>query len=153
MTCTYEQFIDDTFKMFNDAWQSGAGAIVGSDVPPVYWVGKESKTKPPLDNYWARVSTQGVVAPQSTMKSGIAPDEKQRYTPAGLLFVQLFCPMGRANSFVIGRRLSMLVQDTFRGAQSPNGVWFRNVRINEIDPDSNAYRFNIVAEYEYDDIG
>lgn len=152
MTATYPQAIDDMFKTFNDAWQAGAAAVVGS-IPTVYWHGVESSVNPPTNVYWVRVSTQTVLERQTTFKSGIAPSENRRYTAQGLLFIQLFCPMSDSQSMDRGRRLAVLARDAFRGAETVNGVWFRNARINELPPEENSYRFNVVVEYVFDDLG
>lgn len=148
---TYTQAVDAMFALFRTAWNAGAVAIVGT-VPEVRWQGVEGKEKPPVSGYWCRVSTQSVIEQQTSHKSGLAPDESRRYTSSGLLFVQLFCPMSDAQAMDKGRRLAMLARDAFRGKET-NNIWFRNCRINELPPDENAYRFNIVVEYEYDDIG
>lgn len=150
MTATYTQAIDDMFALFNAAWQN-SNAIVGS-VPEVRWQGVEERDVPPANAYWCRVSTQNVIDRQATLKSGVDSGQQRRYTSQGLLFVQLFCPMSDARAMEKGRQLAELARAAFRGVESPNGVWFRNARINELAPADNAYRFNIVVEYEYDDI-
>lgn len=152
MTATYPQAIDAMFAMFKTAWEAGASVIVGS-VPEIRWAGVEKPDKPIVDVYWCRVSQQTVLEGQTTLKTGIAPSENRRYTSTGLLFVQLFCPMSDAQAYDKGRQLAVLARNAFRGNETTNGVWFRNARINELAPEENAYRFNIVVEYEYDDIG
>lgn len=149
---TYTQAVDAMFKLFNDAWSAGASAIVGS-VPPIRWQGVEGRDKPLPNSYWCRVSTQNVLERQTTHKTGVAIGENRRYTSSGLLFVQLFCPMSSADAMDKGRQLATLARDAFRGKTTPNDVWFRNARINELPPEESFYRFNIVVEYEYDDIG
>lgn len=152
MSATYPQAIDAIFALFNAAWSAGAPAIVGT-VPQIRWQGTEGTSKPPVDGFWCMVSAQTVFEEQSTLKTGLAPSENRRYTATGLLVVQLFCPMSDAEAMDKGRRLAVVARNAFRGKETNNGVWFRNARINEIPPEENAYRFNIVVEYEYDDIG
>lgn len=152
MTASYTQAVDAMFALFNVAWSAGAAAIVGS-VPQIRWQGVEGTSPPPVNGYWCRVSTQNVIEQQTTHKTGIAPNENRRYTSSGLLFVQLFCPMSDAQAMDKGRQLAMLARNAFRGKSTSNDVWFRNARINELSPEDNSYRFNIIVEYEYDDIG
>lgn len=152
MTATYPQAVDAMFKLFNDAWNAGAAAIVGS-VPHVRWPDVEEPAKPITDAYWCRVSLNTILEGQTTLKVGVAPSENRRYTSTGLLFVQLFCPMSDAQAADKGRQLAVLARNAFRGNETSNGVWFRNARIVPLAPEENAYRFNIVVEYEYDDIG
>ncbi len=152
MTLTAPQALDEMFALFWRVWQSGTPAIVGN-VPAVRWPGVEERNPPAMDSYWARVSTQEIDSPQTTLKSGVAPDEKQRYTSTGLLFVQLFCPMSDAKAKERGDALAELARGAFRGVETPGGVWFRNPRSSPLAPQDNAYRFNIVVEYQFDGIG
>lgn len=152
MTATYKEAVDAMFRLFWLAWTADAATIVGI-IPEVRWQGVEGKDPPDANNYWCRVSTQTVLERQATLKSGIDSSENRRYTTQGMLFVQLFCPMSDAQAMDKGRQLAMLARNAFRGKETDNGVWFRNARINELPPDENAYRFNIVVEFEFDDIG
>jgi hypothetical protein len=149
---TYSQAIDDMFTLFRMAWNAGAAVVVGS-VPAIRWEGVQEPSIPPVDAYWCRVSTQQVAEPQSSFKTGIAPDANRRYTAIGVLFVQIFCPMSEAQAMEKGRLLAELARNAFRGKETANQVWFRNVRIQRLAPEQNYYRFNVVAEYTYDDIG
>lgn len=147
MTTTYPAALDEMFALFRDAWNTGATAIVGY-VPEVRWPGVEEPDKPETKKYWARVSTQTVLERQATFRNG---DDK-RYTTDGLLFVQIFCPMSDARAMERGRNLAVLARNAFRGEETSSSVWFRNARINELSPDGKAYRFNVVTEYEYDEL-
>ncbi len=151
MTVTAEQAVDEMFALFREAWHSGTTAIVGS-VPAVRWPNVEERSRPPLNSYWCRVSMQEVLAPQSSLKSGVAPNEGQRYTSTGLLFVQVFAPMSDAEAAEKGKALAELARSAFRGVETPGGVWFRNPRVTPLPPQDNAYRFNMVVDYEYDTI-
>lgn len=152
MTAKYTEAIDAMFALFLSAWTAGSAAIVGS-VPEVRWQGVESPLAPVNNGYWCRVSAQNVLERQSTYKTGVAPNENRRYTSSGLLIVQIFCPTTDAQAMDKGRQLAMLVRDAFRGKSTANDVWFRNARINELSPEMDAYRFNVVVDYSYDDIG
>lgn len=150
MTCDAITALNDMNAMFLGAWKSNAGKIVDY-VPEVRWFGTEQLGKPDKDKFWVRHSTQGVSTPQTAM-GGCEDELKRRYTAYGLLFVQLFCPKHISNSLFLGRRLAQVAQSAYRGKQSPNGVWFRNVRVQELTPEEPWYRLNVVAEYEYDEI-
>lgn len=151
MSLTTPQAIDEMYTLFNTAWLAGSAAIVGT-VPAIRWDGVEEEAAPPVDAYWCRVSTEEIDASQSTLKSGIAPNEAQRYTAVGLLFVQLFCPKTDAKAKERGELLAELARNAFRGVETPGGVWFRNPRATPLPSQGNALRFNIVVEYEYDSI-
>lgn len=145
---TYVEAIDQMFSLFYDAWLSQTTSIVGY-VPEVRWHGVEKPGTPDASKYWARVSQQTVTEEQTTIADS---NGKRRYTASGLLFVQIFCPKSEVTAMENGRNLAMIARNSIRGKTTSGKVWFRNARINELDPEESAYRFNVVAEYEYDEI-
>lgn len=150
MTTDYVGARDAIFGAFETAWNAGSAAIVGS-VPEIRWQGKEKDEKPAVTAYWVRVSTQTVAEGQATLNS--QTNGKRRYRSEGLVFVQLFCPKSDKQGHENGEKLSVVARDAFRGKQIPGGVEFRNARINELPPDGDAFRFNVVANYRYAEIG
>lgn len=148
MTTTYVEAIDQMFSLFNSAWNAETTAIVGY-VPEVRWPGVEEPGTPDASKYWARVSQQTVIEEQTTIGDS---NGKRRYTASGLIFVQIFCPKSEAAAMENGRNLAVIARNSFRGKTTSGKVWFRNARINELAPEESAYRFNVVAEYEYDEI-
>lgn len=151
MTATYVQAVDSILGLFNTAWQ-GSSAIVGS-VPVVYWPGIELPGVPQADDYWCQIILNTISEKQSTLRIGLAPDDKARYTGKGLVEVVVYCPMSDADSVTKGRDLATIVRDGFRGKHTDNGVWFRDSQIDHINPLLECHRFSIMAIYEYDDIG
>jgi hypothetical protein len=151
MTATYPQAIDDIFSLFLAAWQLATPDVVES-VPEIRWQGAEQAELPDKSAYWCRVSTQTLFEEQSTLND-VAQVGKKRYSNSGLVFVQLFCPMTDSQATEKGRALAVIARDAFRGQATSHGVWFRNARIVELPPEDDTYRFNVIAEYLYDDIG
>jgi len=147
MPVTYEEAIDQIFGIFRAAWFTNSEAIVGY-VPELRWWGVEEPNEPNTSVFWARVSQQTVTEEQSTLQNG----ECIRYETEGLVFVQLFCPKSDAKSIEKGRKLAMLARDAYRGNSTDGNVWFRDARIKELDPEKDWFRFNVVAEYTYDEI-
>lgn len=151
MTAAYDVALDDIYSVLNVAWLGGAAAVVGY-VPEIRWPGVEDSTKPDGSKFWARISTQTVTEEQTGF--GVCPTETNamRTTAFGLVFVQLFCPKNVDTSFEFGKLLAKLVRSAYRGRKTVNGVWFRNVRINELSAEDLWHRFNVIAEYEYDEV-
>lgn len=145
---TYEQAVDQIFTIFNADWISEATSILGY-TPSVFWPGVEEIDAPDLSRYWARASQQTVTDEQASLRNG---ECGQRYTSTGIVIIQIFCPKRDVFGMTNGRLLSTLARDSFRGNATDNKIWFRNSRILELDPEVNWYRFNVVAEYEYDEI-
>lgn len=145
----YEDAIDEMFGIFKTAWEANSAAVA-SYIPEVRWPGVEEPTTPETSKFWVRVSQQTVDEEQSSLRNG---DFVQRYTADGVIFVQLFCPKSDAQSMTNGRKLAIIARNAFRGNATSGKVWFRNARINELPPEEKFYRFNVVAEYEYDEQG
>lgn len=146
MTATYREAVDAMFELFNTAWIDGTTAIVGS-IPQIFWQGVEPIDKPVVDAFYAMVSAQNVIDRQATFRN-----ETKRYTSNGLLTIQLFCPRANSQAMDKGRQLAELCREVFRNNGTSNGVWFRNARINDLPPEENSYRFNIIVDYEFDEI-
>lgn len=147
MSTTYEEAVDEIFTLINTAWLANTAAIVGY-VPEMRWPGVEEPDKPDYSKHFARSSQQTVTEEQSTLKDG---EGSQRYTASGLVFIQIFCPKSEGKTMANGRKLAIVGRDSLRGKKTTGGVWFRKVRIRELEPETKWYRFNVIAEYEYDE--
>ena len=145
---SYQAAIDEMFAKFYTAWQTldvGLGYV-----PETRWQGIEVANEPDKSKYWVRVSQQTVDENQSTFRQG---SSGRRFTTEGLIFVQLFCPKSDSQAMTTGRKLATIARDAFRAVDSSDNIWFRNSRIVELSPENEWRRFNIVAEYEYDEEG
>lgn len=145
----YGKAIDEMFSLFLEAWKAGAPEVLGlEEAPEIVWPGQDGKL-PDMTKYWCRVSQQTVLEEQTALADN---EGKKRYTTSGLIFVQLFCPKSDASAMAKGKKLAPVARNAFRGKTTSGKVWFRRARIQELTPEDNAYRFNVVAEYEYDEI-
>ncbi len=96
---------------------------------------------------WARVIIQHGPGGQTGLTNH---DGVRRYTKTGLLTIQLFEPS------TDGLQLADSVSDAFETEISPAstsiGVWFRNVRSNEVGNDGPWFQTNVIAEFTYDHV-
>ena len=152
MTIEFDQARDEIFTLFNTAWQAETGAVAGY-VPEIRWQGVEYRDTPDGSKFWARVTKDTVLEEQTTLSTCEGKPGQKRYTASGLVFVQIFCPKSNTQAFAIGQKLAKIARNAFRGKTTPGKIWFRNVRINELDPEELYYRFNVVTEFEYDELG
>lgn len=152
MTTTHTGARNEINKLFNTAWQANAGAVA-QYVPPVEWQGVQPKDTPNTSKHWARVSIQTVLEDQTTLSSCEGQPGQKRFTASGLVFVQIFSPKSLGDGFKVGGLLAEVARNAFRGKTTDSHVWFRNVRINELEPEDLYYRHNVVAEFEYDELG
>jgi len=142
---------DEIGALFLTAWQSTV-AIVGY-VPEVQWQGVQYRTMPDGSKYWARLSKQTVIESQATLSTCEGLPGQRKYETSGLIFVQIFCPKSDSQAFELGQKLATVARNAFRGKVTPGKIWFRNVRINELEPEELYQRFNVVSEYEYNELG
>lgn len=147
MTTNYTDAIDSMFALFNAAWTESTPAIVGY-VPEIQWPLVEKPEVPLLNKFFARISVQTVDESQTTLRNG----SNQRYTNNGLLFVQIFAPRSVSDSATKLKALAKMVKNTFRGHTDADNIWFRSSRIQELPPESKFYNFNVVVDYQYDEI-
>lgn len=152
MTVTYTEAIDDIDAIFWNQWKTLSAGVVGY-VPNVQWHNVEQQAKIDGSKFWCRVSTQNVNEEQASLSTCVGAPIQKRYTAYGLVFIQLFCPKSNSKSAELGRELAQIARNAFRGRSTPGRVWFRNARINELVEEDLFYRYNVVAEYEYDDLG
>lgn len=151
MTLTYPQAVDEIFGQFHNEWLASSAAIAGY-VPHIYWKGVEEPEKIDGSAYFVRASQQTVAEGQGSLTTQIGATTKRRWRTVGLVVIQIFCPRSDVQGMERGRLLAELARNCFRGQATENGVWFRNARIIEQPPEELFNRFNIVAEYEYDEV-
>lgn len=77
-------------------------------------------------------------------------DGQSMYRRDGDVTIQCFHPIGRglSDSYADAKVLA----DAFEGQATSGGIWFRNVRINEIGRDGQFNQLNVIAEFIYDEI-
>lgn len=148
MSLTYEQARDEMHTMFKTAWdaapQSMGINVLYSDAK------KQVPVTNDLDNNpdpWARINITHTTGQQASL-SGIAGSK--RWDRLGLIIIEIFTPLGTGN--VLADQLAKIATDAFEGKVSPGGIWFRNVRLNEVGASGNWWKNNIIAEFEYDEI-
>lgn len=139
----------EMLALVDAAWQAGAAAIVGY-VPDIRWQGVEEADLPGTDKFWMRASTNNVTTNQvghRTVEPGVSDVV---YRTVGFITLQIFAPMKGADSYAKGELLSSLGQRMFMASETGGGVWFRNPRIRELDNDGTWYRWNVIADYQFD---
>lgn len=148
----FDQVRDEINSLFMEAWNTQAGAVVGY-IPKIRWQGVQQRDLPRGSMYWARVSKKTIFEKQATLSTCEGKPGQKRYTASGLVFVQLFCPKSDTQAFVLGSKLAKIARNAFRGKTTSGKIWFRNVCINELNPEELYERFNVVTEFEYDELG
>ncbi len=138
MTLTLAQARDEIFTMLKAGWDATGNTMSYPNLP----------FEIPIDETpWGRTMLSLTPFSKQTLSSinGV-----KRYTRYGILTVQLFTVSGTGLSSA--DNYAKIIQDTFEGKSSPNGVWFKNARSNDIGPDGVWYQTNILIDFEFDEI-
>lgn len=152
MTTTHSAARDEMNALFLAAWNAGAPAIA-SYIPEIRWQGVQYRALPDGSKIWCRVTIETVFEEQTTLSTCEGKPGQKRYTASGLVFVQIFCPKSDTQAYTKGGKLAEVARNAFRGKSTPGKVWFRNARINELAPEELYERYNVVTEFEYDELG
>lgn len=144
---TYEQARDAVLGLFQtqlaNEYQSAAN---DADEPVVFWDNLDKGESAPVDRPWFRVTVRHTNGEQTTLQE----PGSRRFSREGLVTVQIFVPAG-ARGLTLADRLGKMATDAFEGRQA-DGVWFRNVRLNEVGNDEKGawYQANVIAEFYYE---
>jgi hypothetical protein len=154
MSATPQQARKEIFAMIGAGWAAKAPAILAPAAPPeMRYQGHEKGALPGSTKFWARSSTQLATTRQSAHMMPEAPGGSPvEFASAGVVFVQVFAPMSEQGSYAKGELLAEALQCMFMAAQTASGVWFRNPRINEVPPDGTWYIWNVIAEYQFNQV-
>lgn len=139
MPLTVPQARDVMLGVFKTAWDT-------TGFPAVYaWVPGQV---PATETVWARVTIRHSTGRQSSLTGAIGTT---RYTNRGLIWVQIFSPLGDGG--LAGYAAAQTMLRAYRDANT--SVLFRNVRLNEADYDEEDgafQRFDVKIDFEFDDV-
>lgn len=119
------------------------------EVCTLRWQGKlkVAETEP----LYVHFSMQQVLSP---LKAFVRTDDRadvKMYETSGLIFGQVNVAMAEADGFRRGDLIATALRDMLRDAETPSGIWLRNSRFNELPNDVQYFKWNVIAEYEYDE--
>jgi len=147
MTTTYPAAIDEMFNLFK-ATLAATLASVGinpGDVVVRYF-GRDLETVPPVNKFMVEVSQ----LTSTDRQTGFGVSTRL-YTATGTLYMKVFAPQVGANNYRKGQQLADGLKKGFRPRQTAGSVWYRQARVQELLPEKGAYRFNVSADYTYDE--
>ena len=145
----YPDAVDELRNLFNVNFQTLPTSIL-SYVPDIHWEGVELSSDIDTSKFWIRFSERSSGTNQSSLRNdGLV----KRYRNRGFVFVQVFCPVSVEGSMNTGRRIADFVKKIFQGHSISGNIWFRETRVQTLDPENLWYRFNVIAEYQHDEEG
>ena len=140
MSLTYSQANDNIMAVVKAAYDSLVGTY------NIYWEsvagGRASDDSAFFQVFLRHRTGQNAGFPSSVGTS--------RYRRDGDVTIQCFHPVGKGLSAAYDD--AKVFVDAFEGKSAPGGIWFRNVRVNEIGRDGQFNQLNIIVEFIYDEI-
>jgi len=138
MSLTYQQARDEIFDLFKAAWDT-------TGYPAHYEEVKKQRSQ--NEEPWSVVTLNHASGFQATLSGA---DGSRTFARLGFLTVQIFTPNGKGLQDAYD--LAKVVSDAFEGISTPGGVWFRNVRLNEVGRDGEFFQLNVIVEFRYDEV-
>ena len=131
MSLTHKEAVDDIQKMILDVF---SGTIHWESV-------KQDRSKD--ESSWASVVIRHASARQDSL-GGIG---SRSFLRTGTVIAAVFTPIGKGlqESYALAKT----VNDAYEGKTSPNCVWFRNVRIQEMGREGEFFQINVIIDFEY----
>ena len=139
--------IREMYSMLRSEWNdTGISDIVGY-TPELRREGYEPRSLPDTSKYWGRFS----VRPTSDVQSTIKSTNDKRYRINGTMFVQIFGPKSSDESFGNIHQMAAIIKNVFRGHSTSDSIWFRDARIDVLNPEEKWYIINVVVRYQHDE--
>lgn len=140
---TYTSAIDEILQLFKAAWEAGTPALYGGSVVRVEWPHTPKPTPPATTEALARINVRHTATPSQTL----AHTGDRLFERTGLITVQVLSPVNRGAN--LAHQLAVIARDAFEGKGTNSGIWFRNVRINDLGNDAAWNLINVLAEFNY----
>ncbi len=143
MTCPYtiEEGRDAILGIFTTAWTTTGYPVAQYDGTH----GDAPNQKEP----WARVIVRHVGGGAASLGNF---QGKKRWRRVGVMTAQLFAKANQDGLTELDA-LAKLIQNAYESPADPgHGVWYRNVRVNEVGQDGDWFQFNVIADFTYDEV-
>jgi len=133
-----------TFKEATDDMNTIMKTVSDAESFPVHWANRKTPrdtTEDPFVEFMIRHA-----GGQQDTLGGIG---HRSFIRVGTAVARVFTPTGKGLSSAYD--LAKSIVDAYEGVHSPNGVWFRNVRIQEMGTDGNFFELQVLIEFEYNE--
>lgn len=87
------------------------------------------------------------------VQANFAPAGSRRFTTTGLFYFEINAPANSDQSNKLLGDFAEVVAAAFRGVAEPNGVWYRDVTIQDQAPSAEWFRTRVGGKYSFDRIG
>lgn len=144
----YPTAVDTILGLFKEHWEAETPALNAGSPVRVEWPGVDSGGTPPPDQPYARIRVRHTTSRQVTFgKVG-----ERRFNRPGFVTVQIFAPIVGGSGLTFAENLATIARNAYEGRGTPSGIWFRRSAIQDIGEDGTFHQFNVVVEFEYDEM-
>ena len=77
-------------------------------------------------------------------------DKARLFTSRGTVYARILAPKSGSNNYRRAQMLAEAVRNGYRPAQA-SAVWYRNARVQELPLEQSSYRFNVMADFSFDE--
>ena len=134
MSIRMKDAVDEILAIFKTAWDSTGHKAFYENTRD----SREEDLSP-----WAEVVVRHAAAQQDTLGGS----GNRSFVRLGALVVTINTPSSSGLSE--GYNLANVVTDAYEGVSSPSGIWFRNVRVNELGREGTFFQLNVTVDFEY----
>ncbi len=135
LSITFKQATDEMLTMVKAAWDPTGHEMFYESV-------REQRETD--DTPWASTVIRHASGRQLTF------GKPAQFERIGTIIVSVYAQVGKGLSDPYA--LAKILADAFEGQSSPSGVWFRNVRINEIGRDGQFTQVNMLTDFTYTEV-
>ena len=144
---TYAEARDEIYGLFKTALEASPWNTTRVIYPNVETDALDSTpdvaTQDPDD--WIRASVTHYAGRQTTIGGPL-----KRFERLGAFRAEIY--VARSRGMTRADAIAKVVSDAFEGQNTSSGIWFRNVRMDEIGPDGIWFRVDVIADFRYDEI-
>lgn len=137
MSLTYKQAVDDINKIVLDA--------VSPENINIHWENVRDQRNSSQDPW-----IQFVIRHASGRQTSLGGIGNRNFEREGTAIAAIFVPIGKGLSE--SYRLAKTVVDAYEGITSPNGVRFKNTRVQEIGREGEFHQIHVMVEFSYYEI-
>ncbi len=138
MSLTYDQAVDEILVMLKASWDTTGYPVIYENV---------AADQPSTITPYLVVTLRHATGEQASLAND---NGVKRFRRDGLCVAQIRVPAGEGLSNAYS--LAKIVGDAFEGKASPGGIWFRDIRINEVGPDGEWFQINTLFNFTYDEV-
>lgn len=133
-----------TFKQATDDINAMMKTVADNESIDVHWANRKTHRSMSEDSF-----VEFIIRHSGGQQDTLGGLGNRSFIRVGIAVARVFTQTGKGLSSAYA--LAKSIVDAYEGVHSPNGVWFRNVRIQEMGVDGNFFELQVLIEFEYNE--